>query len=179
MKEEVGDLIHGFVGDAICITTNQEVKKDGEAVMGAGIALGAAMRWKSLPRLLGARIQEDGNHVHRLTFEEGGKIWLPHVGELFPILVQFHIFSLPVKNRWAAPADLALIRRSLRELVEATEGLKRVGLPWPGTGAGTLKKEAVYPIVHSILTDDRFVLFEYEADQKRFQKLASIDGGKK
>ena len=55
--------IFDFKGDAICITTNGIVKSNGDAVMGAGIALQAAQIYPQLPKKLGSLLKEHGNHV--------------------------------------------------------------------------------------------------------------------
>lgn len=159
MIEIVGDLFE-WGGDAICITTNGQIRKDGACVMGRGVALQATIKWPGIERVLGRQIMEGGNKVHRLTFEEGGRIVLCMSNESNGVhVVPWHIFSLPVKHHWRDKADIKLIERSLRELTKLTESM-RVGLPRPGCGNGGLDWNAVRPLVHRMLPEERYVIIE-------------------
>jgi hypothetical protein len=138
--------------DALCITTNGFVKKNGCAVMGAGVAAQAVKRFPGIDEVLGRLIKNHGNHVHVLTPSA-------HIGP--------RLLSFPVKPRtmvamdgcenvvrhmrrrfragqdvpgWACKAQLPLIRRSAKELMWYVEqrGWERVLLPKPGCGAGGL-----------------------------------------
>jgi hypothetical protein len=132
--------------DAICITTNGFVKKNGELVMGRGVAKQAAQRYLDLPFIFGKLVREDGNHVHHRR-EHG-----PNGDRLF--------FTFPVKHNWWEEADLGLIERSAHELVHVTHYMpevKKVLLPLPGCGNGQLSWREVKPVLEPIL-DDRFYL---------------------
>jgi len=62
MKEITGDIWDFYEkGFWIVITTNGNVKDNGEAVMGKGIALQARQRYPLLPSMLGKGILEIGN----------------------------------------------------------------------------------------------------------------------
>jgi len=141
MREVSGDLFY-HEGDALVITTNGVVRKDGACVMGRGVAQQAAVRWPRLPFTLGAFIKRGGNHT-RIT-----GVW-----------DSWQIIALPVKERWREPADPILIERSLDELVRVVGyfGYKDVALPRPGCGNGELKWEDVRPLLVERL-DDRFVV---------------------
>jgi hypothetical protein len=157
--------------DAVCITTNGFCKKDGRAVMGAGVAKQAVNRFPDLDAVLGRFLKEHGNHVHILTPPD-------HIG---PRLVSF-----PVKPRtmvameecenivrhmrrrfkpgqtvpgWACLAQLPLIRRSATELMWYVKerDWKRVLLPMPGCGAGGLMWHEVRVELEPIL-DDRVMV---------------------
>jgi hypothetical protein len=160
MIEVFGNLFE-FDGDAICITTNGAVRKDGACVMGRGVALQAAGKWPGIEFTLGERISRDGNKVHRLTFEEGGHTLLPARFEIEDRskVVPFHIFSLPVKHHWREQADERLIRKSLLQLLEQTPGM-RVALPRPGCGNGGLKWKDIRIVVATVLKEDRYVVIE-------------------
>ena len=56
--------------EAVCITTNGIVKKNGCAVMGAGIAKQANMSFNGLARDLGALLSQYGNRVYDMGFRK-------------------------------------------------------------------------------------------------------------
>ena len=139
MKEIFGDLFEQKA-DAICITTNGNVKKNGEAVMGRGCALEANRRW-NCAKNLGKSIKKYGNVVNFILY-----------------VVPYEVLSFPVKHNWWEKADLKLIKESAVELVKRTRlfNWKKVVLPRPGCGAGGLDWETeVKPVLKPIL-DDRF-----------------------
>lgn len=145
VREIQGDLWEAHaLGHWIAITTNGVVRKDGSCVMGRGVAREAAQRFPWLPKHLGDRIRDAGNHVHAFS---GAKV-----------------FSFPVKHRWHEPADPALIVRSageLRDFVADLQVFKKpldlVCLVRPGCGNGRLAWTDVKPLLAPIL-DDRFVI---------------------
>src|SRR5262245_29577721 len=103
MIEIEGDLLAMLgVFNAIAVTTNGSVSRHGWGVMGRGIAKEAALRWPSMPELLGHNVRNHGNHVCLL--HQGDERW------------NGRVYALPVKHRWPDKADLLLIRRSLTEL---------------------------------------------------------------
>ena len=149
MIEVTGDLWE-VAADARVITTNGLVKKNGEAVMGRGVAKQAAERYRELPRLLGERLRQVGNHVSLFIFG------LVSGDEL--------IISFPVKHNWWEKAAPELIKRSAKELVRLADKYEWqvVVLPRPGCGNGGLRWEDVKPIVEPLL-DGRFVIVEWAA----------------
>lgn len=120
------------LGKEIVIPTNGVVKKNGEAVMGRGLALDAARRWDWLPEMIGRFILSHGNRVYRFTNEL--------------IDDKLHIFTFPTKEDWRDPASLDLIQRSavdLKLLIEESnerneKEIREVYLPRVGCGAGGL-----------------------------------------
>jgi hypothetical protein len=131
-----------FNSSWIVIPTNGFVKKNGECVMGKGIALQAKEKFPDLPKELGDRIKEFGNRV--FTF------W------------KYHIITFPVKHNWWERADLGLIEDSTKELQEIFKynlsGIKTpVYLPRVGCGNGKLDWTKVKPILEKYL-DDRFIV---------------------
>lgn len=140
MREITGDLFDFHTGDNwIAITTNGFVKANGEAVLGRGTARQAAIKYPFLPKALGVRLRETGNHVYRLPK---------------------NIFSFPVKDVWWEKARPPLISRSVRELIEMVDDLKApaVYMPRPGCGNGGLDWAQVKPLLASL--DDRFTIVE-------------------
>lgn len=130
--------------DALVITTNGFVKKNGEAVMGRGVAKEAATRFPDLPRLLGDAIKRGGNHVVSLLVPIEGPV----------------IISMPVKVDWREAALPNLILRSCEELVKLADGFPRwetICLPRPGCGNGGLNWDDVKRTIESVL-DDRFIV---------------------
>lgn len=160
MLEERGDLFKQAC-DAICLTTNGDVNRAGEAVMGRGIAAAAKRTWPGIEHWLGTRIAQEGNHVTLLTWGPPGKrlLFLPHLNK--SLTVPFHIFSFPVKHRWNQFADRDLIVRSAKELVTQVDSMKlmHVCLVRPGCGNGGLAWASVKPLIAPLL-DDRFVVVE-------------------
>jgi hypothetical protein len=136
MKERKVDLWDAPA--VIVITTNGTVKINGEAVMGRGCAAEAKELFPKLPKLLGQKIKSEGNHVH---------------------LLRYSIVSFPVKHAWWEKADLLLIQRSARELVQKANayGWRDIWIVRPGCGNGGLQWEHVKPVIKSIL-DDRFTV---------------------
>ena len=146
MHEKTADLwdLHG-IGAWVAITTNGFVKKNGEAVMGRGVAREAAQCFEWLQAQLGDRIRDAGNHVHKFS--------------------TIRLFTFPVKHHWHDPADPDLIVRSAKELAAwirdpgAGPSTPRVYLVRPGCGNGQLRWEDVKPLIAPIF-DDRVVIVE-------------------
>ena len=136
--------------DAMAITTNGFVKKNGEAVMGRGVAKEAVQRFPEFPGRLGYILKIYGNIVWPFDF------YGEHI-----------IFSFPVKPQygpdgemgWKVKADINLIKQSAHELVGYADGmfLKKIILPRPGCGNGGLKWADVKKEIEPIF-DDRFTV---------------------
>lgn len=139
LREQSGNLwdVHTS-GEIIAITTNGIVKANGHAVMGAGLAKQAAERYPDLPRWLGQRIRQDGNHPY-----------------FFPAI---RLVSFPTKFDWKQPADVHLIQDSLRLIRDLMEQahLPRLFCPRPGCGLGQLDWQTVKHMIEP-LVDDRFI----------------------
>ena len=144
MKELTGDIWDYYdKGNWVVITTNGFVKKNGEAVMGRGVAQQAKQRYPDLPKRLGDCLRALGNHV---TLQ-------PSCG----------LLTFPVKHNWWEKADLELIEQSCKELRDMASVLKPlIYLVRPGCSNG--KRDwltEVKPILEKYL-DDRFVVVEKE-----------------
>jgi len=158
MIEATGDLwAAAKSADALCITTNGYIKANGCGVMGRGIAKQAKSRIPAIERLLGQHLRDNGNHTGMLTMVHYASA-LP--GD--PTEGVYVLYALPVKHTWEQPADINLITRSCRELVDIANELHlhRVLLPRPGCGNGGLTWDVVKPIIAPIL-DDRFTVMEW------------------
>lgn len=162
MREVRGDLweLAPEMG-AVCITTNGDVKKNGEAVMGRGCALEAAQRFPLLPVLLGEHLQFDGNHVGVFMNED-----LENMPKH-----DYDLVTFPVKHHWRQRASLELILRSAKELVELADpnnlGWTSVLLPRPGCGNGGLSWHIVGSALARVL-DDRFTVITNEHHAFRY-----------
>lgn len=143
MREAVGDLWASHAqGDIIVITTNLTRCSSGLAVMGRGCAKEAADRFPMLKRDLGAQIGRGAARV----------LWWPG----------YRLVTFPVKRHWRDPADLNLIERSARELLQLVRvhDWTQVVVPRPGCGAGQLDWDDVRPRLARIW-DDRFVVMRH------------------
>ncbi len=150
MKEITGDIwdFHEK-GCWIVITTNGNVKANGEAVMGKGIALQAKTRFPALPLDLGRRIK--GCAMSYGEWSEGNNLKVFH---------QYRIITFPTKHNWWEKADLVLIEESCRQLQAACHGNQDTKyLVRPGCGIGGLDWKDVKPILEKYL-DDRFIVVE-------------------
>lgn len=137
--------------NTICITTNGTIKRNGEAVMGAGIAKEAKERYPDLPARLAISIKTDGNKPRLLKRDNG-----------------LYLFSFPVKHNWWENADITLIERSAKLLPTYIDSLnqrfktdiKKVLIPRPGCGNGKLNWSDVKPVIEPHL-DDRFYIVTF------------------
>lgn len=116
-----GDLMKEKRGESriLVVTTNGAVKKNGECVMGAGIAKQVSESVPGIALRLGSLIIEHGNRPFRLSED---------------------IWSLPVKHHWVEEADPMLIVASLEKMVlmERKYQPKSMMFPRPGSGNGKL-----------------------------------------
>lgn len=174
MKEARGNL-WDFIGqaDAICITTNKFVKRDGTSVMGRGCAKEATRRYPGIAKKVGdlnANVKLDGfgivqqdditNIVAFPVKSEGMILQTAVPGKGLSNIVEHMRKNFTNGNGvpgWALQASPWLIEASARRLVRLADenGWTNVVLPRPGCGAGELKWEGVYMLLNQIL-DDRF-----------------------
>lgn len=140
MKESTGNLWDAKPEFIKCITTNGIVKKNGELVMGAGIALQAKERYPQLPDLLGSYVKTSGNMVYYLE--------------------ELNIASFPTKNNWKDKSDIQLIVKSCIQLSAMLENINRYAvLSRPGCGKGSLDWEReVKPYISGVLSDRVWII---------------------
>lgn len=146
MLEECGDF-WDVDADARCITTNGALRRNGNAIMGKGIAFQAREKYKArnynLETVLGKMIRSYGNHVF-------------YLGN--------NLFSFPTKHHWRENSDIKLIERSSHEIINLLKDLdssewKRILLTRPGCGNGGLEWNDVKSVIQNIL-DDRFIIVD-------------------
>lgn len=144
MKELKGDIWdYHNKGHWIVITTNGIVKGNGEAVMGAGVALETKLRFPDLPAMLGGHIRARS-------------------GALFPeVFEHLRIIALPTKYDWRQKADTNLIEEGIKRLANTAATLTSLPIYMvrPGCNNGGLDWEDVRPILEKYL-DDRFIVIE-------------------
>ncbi len=140
MQEIICDLwdLHDQ-GFCIGLPTNGDCRRDGLAVMGAGVALTAATRFPKLPILLGTKLRTSGNHAY---------YW-----------PEFRLVTLPTKETWTQPSNLGLIERTAREAVHLADRyrLTTIYCPRLGCGLGGLAWKDVAAVLAG-LWDDRFII---------------------
>lgn len=130
----------------VCVTTNGMIKRDGTAVMGAGIAKTANMRFNVAGKLANS-LRQNGNVVTDL----GQYNWQSS---------NFHLVAFPTKENWRDSSLLWLIERSACQLVEFADAnnFEHIFLTRPGCGCGGLDwYDTVRPLLKNIL-DDRFTV---------------------
>ncbi len=148
MEEECGDLWK-LPADYRCITTNGALRRNGNAIMGKGIALEARKRYHDVEAILGPLINRYGNHVF-------------HLG--------YRLISFPTKYHWRQCSDIELIKRSSQELVTLLKDdpAKRILLTRPGCGSGNLQWSDVKNAIQDIFSDNKFIIVynDYSTYQK-------------
>ena len=129
--------------EAVCITTNGIIKRDGNAVMGAGIAKEANLRFH-VSQELASHLRKNGNTP--CLFSATG-------------LCQSKLISFPTKEHWKDDSSLVLIELSAKRLVQLVNqnNIKTCYLTPPGCGCGRLDWNTVQPILEKYF-DDRFVI---------------------
>lgn len=159
MKEIYGnawDLFDSGQFDVLFITTNGTIKKNGEGVMGRGIAAEAKNRYPDLPAELGDWLKILGNKPSVL------KVIGQHSSS------PTFLMSFPVKHNWYEQADIELIKASCEFLTKrffigpSYEDWKFL-LPRPGCGNGHLNWEDVKKEIEPLL-DDRFYIVHFKED---------------
>jgi O-acetyl-ADP-ribose deacetylase (regulator of RNase III) len=143
VREAVGDLFT-HPADAIVIPVNWTTKRNGDAVMGAGVAKQAAERWPELPQRLGMAIHfAAGPAPQRFVMSSDGQ----------------HVVCFPTKGDWRQPSTIEAIEFGSVALVRLAEywGWKTVTLPRLGCGLGKLDWDDVRPVLAKHL-DDRFIV---------------------
>lgn len=148
MKEVFGDaMVLRRNYTYLCVTTNGFVKKNGEAVMGAGIAktvnLLSHKHGMNAAARLGRLITKNGNVVQRI-FK--------------------NVIAFPVKHNWWEAADIELIKRSCVQLMELLGPEETVLLPRPGCGNGKLQWDFVKREIEGLL-DDRVTIVHWKEER--------------
>lgn len=138
-------------GKWIVIPTNGTVNRNGEAVMGRGLALQAVKKYPKLAVELGRMLKVESNGV-----------------SVFP---KYKLFTFPVKRDWREKASLKRIKKSCKNIImminEIYVGIPgnisliegNIYMPKVGCGNGKLNWEDVEPVLDKYL-DERFIVVE-------------------
>jgi len=185
MKEVKGNLWNAIGrSDAVVITTNGCVRRDGRAVMGAGVAFQARRKFYNIDKDLGTLIKNQGSKVQIIRKEKGTSVVsfpvkpiianpeqvLPRLkkpGNHIPYMTGLLSDKIP---GWAAMAETSIIEESCKQLVILANEMdwKRVALPWPGCGNGELNyNTTVRPILLKYLNDKKFYVIEWGGGKQR------------
>ena len=125
MKESRGNILHAHC-DALCVTTNGFIKRNGECVMGAGCAKQIAELDPTIPKALGTKIKANGNCTQVIPCNAPDvKLVAFPVKPRSVIYDGSNVVSHMTKDLrkgqtmagWAAKAQTAIIERSAHELV--------------------------------------------------------------
>jgi len=145
MKEINGNIWDEYdKGRWIVITVNGTIRKDGACVMGRGIAKQVAIKFPKFPYILGAAIRKEGNNLF--------------------VFGDFRIITFPVKHHWKEQADLELIEKSLKQLVDWADNPRKHGkfyIVRAGVGNGCRDWETEVKPLYEKYLDDRFVVVEW------------------
>ena len=169
--------IWGFWGiaDAICVTTNGSCDRNGDAIMGKGIALTAKQKHQGVETHLGASLRRNG-HITQVI--PGGQLSLlggvstvlvslptkpgdTRVANLNQLMPAFRVGARigSVVQGWKCLSPPELIGKSLGELVCLADfyNWNSVVLTPPGAGNGGLDFATSIAICEELL-DDRFTV---------------------
>ena len=172
MLEKFGNMLETNC-EALVITTNGFRKRNGECVMGRGIAKQIADAVPTLPQRLGELIGAHGNVVHYLGDHQGiALVSFPVKPISAPCKADRSNVVKHMRARfkegdsvpgWACIADIHIITQSLKELKALTDeqGWTDVLCPRFGCGAGELDWETLKPTVEQHL-DERFTCMTFQ-----------------
>ena len=135
----------------ICITTNSVVVGQGKtrrAVMGAGVAKAAKLKFPGIDVNLAKWLDQHGN--------------VP--GRIYQIGVEQYIVSFPTKDHWKYPSKLELIKQSAFRLKAGWQKLgsqHTVYLPRPGCGLGGLQWNEVRKVISPYFEEANFIITHF------------------
>ena len=138
-----GNIWKGIPPVMVVITTNSELKSNGELVMGAGIALEAVLKIPSLPKECGEIVGKLGRTYGFQVIRHPRSPGKPGLG----------IFQ--TKMSWRDNSTLMIINNSamlLREYAMYNSDIP-IRLNYPGIGFGRLTKEQVKPVLEKAFSD--------------------------
>lgn len=138
-KCDIFDFLKTDNNIAICITTNHMLRKNGNAIMGAGIAKAALKYAPDAEITLGKHIQ--ANKLTPCVLLETNNNYM---------------LSFTTKNDWHDKSKIDIIINSCYGLIELKKqlGIDKIYLPPVGCGCGGLDWNYVKPYLKDILDDD-------------------------
>ena len=148
MYQQYGDIFKPTSSvQAICITTNGNIKSNGRAVMGAGIAKTARDLLPDIDLTLGQLLRK-GLHTTIISKYIVNKVVV-------------NVVAFPTKYHWKENSSYDLIKKSAEELAVLADhhNWKTVWLPKPGCNNGHLDWDKVEKILSDVL-DSRFTIIK-------------------
>jgi len=177
---------------AVCITTNKFVKKNGAAVMGRGCAKQAMQLMPGIEFIVGHVNRCLSRNTALLTRSEpvGTTMLTTPFGGQQDYRVSFHVLMLTVKPDkvivgrdkenivswnhdkvvpgyeapgWMSRSSIPIIRQSLVELISITDKMGWTRVAVPRAGSGA--GELPWPVIRALmlqLLDDRFIVYGYD-----------------
>jgi len=140
-------------GEVICITTNGEIKANGEAVMGKGFAKQIVDQFRTfdIAQKIAGFLKKYGNRSFFL-------------GSYAFHSIKVNLVTFPTKQHWKDGSDLTLIETSAKQLVEIADkfNFKKVYLPMPGAGAGKLHWSEIQTKLNVL--DERFIIISNKSE---------------
>ena len=133
-----GDMLRSLSPeDVYLVTTNSYIRRDGALVMGRGAAKQLATRFPKLPYEFGKRIK----HLDEYN-----------IGVLTDLNTKLNLGAFQVKYHFKDAADLALIERSVDELVSVAHerSERKFNVNFPGIGNGKLDYDQVLPLLERL-----------------------------
>jgi hypothetical protein len=145
-----------FKDEAILVTCNSYIRKDGEVVMGRGAALEFKERFPLLPIIFGDQISR-----HYGALKKYGILLSSISGYTFRS-GQKYLGLFQVKYHFKNPADISLIEFSTNGLMKFIKDipLNSVSMNFPGVGYGRLQRELILPIIEKL--PDNVSIYERE-----------------
>lgn len=129
---------------AVCITTNGCTRKNGNGIMGAGIAKQCLSFLPDAEIRLGQHLNQNGNIIGELGQKE-----------------KVTFLSFPTKNDYRNNSDMNLICQSCCDLLlwkNQHPEIKYILMPPPGCGLGGLDWNEVGPVISKILNDRNILI---------------------
>ena len=142
--------------NAVVCTTNEVVKRNGELVMGAGIAKVFRDTFPILPFYWGEQLTQ------RKKRGDGGHLMMAHCSNVSNYKLGPYLIAFPTKYNFKDKSSLPLIDASMVELrfLVNIMNFSSVLLPKPGCSNGGLSWEKeVFPSIKDLL-DERFTIID-------------------
>ena len=142
--------------NAVVCTTNEVVKRNGELVMGAGIAKVFRDTFPILPYYWGEQLTQ------RKKRGDNGLLMMTHCSNVSNYKIGPYLIAFPTKYHYKDSSPLELVERSMLELYLLADimNFSSVLLPKPGCSNGGLSWEKdVFPAIN-VLLDERFTIID-------------------
>lgn len=162
LKRDLFDCIFDLDIDAICITTNGQYLKNGNAYMNEGYAKIAVNKWPKISQRLYQMLKKFGNNIPFVIglLDKNGNYLEPTKECIKNKEFKCFIFSFPVMNKLIDGVNIQLIKQSATILKDYANQfhLKQIFLNRPEYRIDEINYyKEIQPILLPIL-DDRFTI---------------------